>query len=192
MHLFEVDEGISVQVRAIGGRFHRFCDDFVLSIPSPVLSPVAGEILAAAITDAGFRINEEKKLKNGFQGRKHEPKLHNLVVTKDRGIKIPKEQQQKALALAEGFVRGAKVVSPQSLVPLARKRRRLMGYLCHFRQADCSCARQLKRLIDRGDAAVISRLKNAGVIPHKNKWWILTSPKNNSHIYVEAWESRLA
>jgi len=151
---------------------------------------VAGERIEAAIVEHSLKVNEKKKVKNGLTNRNTRQTVHNLDVSNPAGVAIRKEDIQKATALAEAYVRGAKSISPDTLEAIAKKRQQVLGYICHFNQARFSNVNHLKLLLKHGDRHVSRKLFGLGFNPHK--WWVNQGRINRPRILAKIWTSKLA
>ena len=179
LFLYDVDRALSASCGAVGANYTRTYDDMVASIDKTKHMEMPGKCIEKQIDSHGLKVNRRKRKKQGLQRRHKEQRVHNLIVSSKRGVRIPREQQRKALELAERYVRGAKAVSPACLEALAHKRERIFGFLCHFRQAYFSNARHLWKLIRSGDRIVSRRLDQIGLTPHRNKWWVMVKGHRN-------------
>ena len=99
----------------------RTYDDFTISGNDIVRCRESGHILELLIKSSNLRINEKKKKLNGIQFCHRQQRVHNLMVNRSTGVKLPDEQRDIAVRLAEELVRGAKSASPESLYYLAKK-----------------------------------------------------------------------
>jgi hypothetical protein len=177
--LFDADRALYAASAKIGVRYGRTYDDMVMSVDSSDLAEWPGNAMRKQIQEHGLTINTRKLRKTGFQPRHKEQRVHNLVVTSRRGVRIPDEHAEKAVALANSYVRGSAVVDANSLEGLARKRASLVGWMHHCRQADFGPARHIRTLLDAGDRRVDRMLASIGLVPHRKKWWLVVNGGRN-------------
>lgn len=192
MYLYDADRALAAACGYKGAQYSRTYDDLVISVQSPAMAEWPGDAMRKQIEKHGLSINTRKLRKNGFQARHQEQRVHNLRVNNKRGVTIVPEQSAKALALAESYLRGAKVVSADSLESLAYKRSKLAGWMYYTRQADFGPARQVRRLLEAGDRHVIHVLAKYGLSARRNKWWITTNQRNVPRCLAKSWKAILA
>lgn len=189
LFLYDADEELAQALEKQGVRLHRCYDDIVGSTNSHEVAVAVGEKIEAAITDHGLQVNEKKRARAGFTNRNHRQTVHNLDVSNPSGIGIKREDRQKAIAIAEAYVRGAKSVNPNTLEIIARKRKKVVGYICHFGQAKFSNAEHLRKLLKHGDHHVIRALFKAGL--HSQKWYVTQGAINRPKKLAKAWGDKL-
>jgi hypothetical protein len=201
LFFYEADRRISRACRHFGVGFSRMSDDLNASVQKSRHVNDVGALLSREIKKLGLTVNENKRLRQGLQPRQRSveglppgqrrPRVHNLDVADPKGIAIVPEQAKTVLALAEAFVRGTRCVAADSLVPLARKRSKIFGWLCHLKQAEISPWRHIKRLIKQGDRRVRGALDQLGLIAYKGKWWLRSSKRNEPARLARAWERKI-
>ncbi len=187
--LYNADKNLAHALEKQGVRLHRCFDDMVASTDSREVAAIAGSMLEATIADHGLQVNEKKKTKNGHTHRNSRQLVHNLDVSNPAGVAIRKEDIQKATALVETYVRGAKSVSPESLEAIARKRKQVIGYICHFDQAKFSNVEHLRKLVKHGDRHVIKALFAVGL--DAQKWHVTQGHVNRPSKLAGAWRRKL-
>jgi hypothetical protein len=140
----------------------------------------------------GLAVNVKKRLRQGVQvrGGSSPPRVHNLDVSSRRGVGIPEEQAQKALAVAEQYVRSARVVSAGTIEAVAYKRSVLHGWVCFCRQAEIGPSSHLRRLLDAGDRIVRRRLERLGLKAYKSKWWLNSGKHNEPRRLARQWPTK--
>ncbi|MGD8451333.1 MAG: reverse transcriptase family protein [Phycisphaerae bacterium] len=191
LFLYDADRALSAACGRNGSRYSRTYDDMVISVQSPSLAEWPGDAMRRQIEGHGLSINARKLRMNGFAAQHREQRVHNLRVNNRRGVKIVAEQTAKALALAEAYLRGAKVVSADSLEGLARKRAQVAGWMYYTRQADFGPARHIKRLLEAGDRHVMRALASRGLSARRGKWWITSKKRNEPRRLAQAWDTRM-
>ncbi len=191
--LFDADRSMGSVCGAVKARYGRTYDDMVVSVNSREPVNRLGRLVENAIRDHGLVVNIRKRKEHGLQPRHNIQRVHNIVVNSKRGVRIPKDQGQSAIDLAESYVRGAKVVTADSLEALAYKRKRVFGWMCHCSQADFSPAKPLRKLLEQGDRIVGRRLRQQGLSPHKGKWWVVVhKSRNEPRRLANRWRARLS
>jgi len=190
LFLYDADRGLRKASRQLGGKYTRLVDDMIISGSSDC-APEAGRFLEAEIKNHGLRCNLKKKSERGKQPRHLEQRVHNLIVNSARGLRIPSEQADRALAIAGPYVRGAKVVNADSIEALARKRERVTGHMYYFQQADFGPARRIYRLLHAGDCAVSRRLESLNLSPYKKKWWLRRRKRNEPRRLARLWRKKM-
>lgn len=187
--LHDADERLSLHLEPEGMRLHRCYDDFVVSTDSRQGAEKAGKLIEEEIEAHGLEVSEKKKLKNGHVRRNSRQLVHNLDVSNPAGIAIKKEDRRKVEALAESYVRGARSVSADSLVGLARKRAKLVGYICHFQQAQISNVDHLRKLLKHGDRFVSQALFCVQL--DSVQWYVSQGGIHRPTVLSRAWRRRL-
>jgi hypothetical protein len=109
-------------------------------------------------------------------------------VNNKHGVRIVDEQVKQAVEVAESYLRGAKVVGPDSLEAIAYKRSQVTGWMHHCRQADFGPAKYICRLLDAGDRHVRRILAEAGLMPYRNKWWVMCPKRNEPARLAKIWK----
>ena len=189
LFLHDADKTLARALEKQGVRLHRCYDDIVASTDSRDVAAIAGAMIEATIADHGLQVNEKKRSKNGHVHRNSRQLVHNLDVSNPAGVAIRKEEIQKATALAEAYVRGAKSVCPESLEAIARKRKQVTGYICHFDQATFSNVDHLRKLVKHGDRHVAKALFAVGL--DAQKWHVTQGHVNRPRKLAAAWRRKL-
>lgn len=189
LFLYDADEMLARNLEKLDVSLHRCYDDVVASSDSRESARLAGEFIEAEIIAHDLKVNEKKRADNGFQPRKQRQTVHNLVVSNPGGIAIRKEDIKKATMLAESYVRGAKSVSADTLEVIARKRQKVLGYICHFEQAKFSNAKHLRKLLQHGDRHIKKVLFNLGL--NSNKWYVKQGNINTPEKLAKVWRKKL-
>lgn len=178
LYFYKTDRALSAYCRSKRLSYGRNSDDFVISGDSQFAAELPGNAIAKQISALGLVINEDKLRKRGFQPN-HKPQfVHGLVVNNRRGLRIAPAQAKEGVELAEAFVRGSKVVSPESLQGLAYKRSRVVGWMHYCRQADFGPAQHIRKLLDAGDRNVRRALTELRLRSRK-KWWLALPASSN-------------
>ena len=188
LFLYDADEGLARVLEKQGVRLHRCYDDVVGSTNSRKVAVTVGESIEAAIAGHGLQVNERKRAKNGLTNRNRRQTVHNLDVSNPAGVAIRREDMQKATAIAEAYVRGARSVGPDTLEIIAQKRQQVAGYICHFDQAKFSNAGHLRMLLKHGDSHVIRKLFGVGL--DARKWYVRQRRINRPRRLAEAWRGK--
>lgn len=189
LFLYDSDDDLARALEKQGVRLHRCYDDMVASTNSRKAAASASDRIEATIVNHGLQVNENKKAKNGLTNRNSRQTVHNLDVSNPAGVAIRKEDIQKATALAEAYVRGAKSVNPETLEAIARKRQQVSGYICHFDQAKFSNADHLRLLRKHGDRHVKQVLFSLGL--DAQKWYVKQGRVNRPSKLAAAWKRKL-
>lgn len=191
LYFYDADRALSAACGRVGAGYSRTYDDMVISVDSPALAEWPGDAMRRQVAGHGLTINTRKLRKNGFRPRHHEQRVHNLVVNNRRGVRIADEQAKQAVELAESYLRGAKVIGPDSLEGLAYKRSQVTGWMYYCRQADIGPGRHIRRLLEAGDRHIQRALGAAGMVPHRNKWWVVAPGVRNEPVRLAAeWKGR--
>jgi hypothetical protein len=135
-------------------------------------------------------INQNKKQDHGIQPLHREQLVHNTVVNRKEGLGMQGKQRQKAIALAESYVRSARAISPESLEATARKRQRLFGWISVASQLPFSPVRHLRHLARVGDRIVLNRLRKEKLRPFSNKWWLRSPELNEPAGLARLWKEK--
>ncbi|MBE3037800.1 MAG: hypothetical protein IMZ62_03150 [Chloroflexi bacterium] len=188
LFLFEADEVIVAKCTVLGGKYSRTYDDMVVSTNSGAASRELGEVLESQIAAHGLEVNSRKRAKEGFQPPHKRQLVHNIDVRSAGGVRIVREHEQKALAVATRYVRAARCVSPESLEPVALLRSQAAGYMHYCGQADFGPAKQLRRLLKQGDRHVRKRLTNE-CVTRCRKWWIISLRRNKAKQIAQRWRA---
>jgi hypothetical protein len=187
LFLYDGDRALSAACGRRRANYSRTYDDMVISIDSARMAEWPGDTMRKHIENHDLSVNARKLRRNGFQPQHHEQRVHNIAVNNKRGTRIVDEQAKKGVALAESYIRGAKVVGPDSLEGLAYKRSQVTGWMHYCRQADFGPARHIRRLLDAGDRHVQRALAAVALTPHRGKWWVVCSMRNEPKRLAEAW-----
>ena len=141
----------------------------------------------------GLTINQRKLQRAGFRPAHREQRVHNLVVNSRHGVRIPAEQVKKVTDLAESYLRGAKVVSANTLESLAQKRSEVTGWMYYCQQAEFGPAKRIRQMLDAGDRHVLRALKATNLGAHHRKWWVIAPPNRNEPARLAAaWNQQKA
>lgn len=175
LYFHRVDSRIASFCKRRGVSFTRTYDDIYASTNDWNLAREVGSFIDHELQRIKLEVNKHKRRKHGLQPR-HRPQLvHNLTVNRSSGVAMPRRQKYAATAQAESLVRGAHAVSPDSIYPLAVKRRRIAGMMHYCRQLDYAPAKHLRRLLRQTDQVVLNKLSSLGITAYKKKWWLLPS-----------------
>lgn len=169
LFLWESDTCLSAKMKYLKASYQRYADDMVVSVNDRARVVEIGEILDQEIGSVGLTVSQKKRIE---LSKATDAVVLGVKVNNPRGTMCPRELEATALSQAQAFVRGCKVVSASSLVPLARRRASLEGLMHHMRQMDFSPARRLRKLIEEGDLWVRMRLREVGLQPKRGKWWL--------------------
>ncbi len=193
LFFFDADRAIAAACGTIGAAYSRTYDDMVISLDSRARAEWPGGIMRKQIDALGLTINQKKLQKAGFRPGHCEQRVHNLVVNSRHGVRIPAEQVKKATDLAESYLRGAKVVSANTLESLAQKRSEVTGWMYYCQQADFGPAKNIRRMLDAGDRHVLQALKAANLGVRHRKWWVMAAPYCNEPARLAAaWNQQMA
>lgn len=188
--LHDSDRALSAACARNGSRFSRTYDDMVVSVQSPKMIEWPGTAMRRQIENHGLRINARKLRVNGLQCQHHDKRVHNLSVNSKRGVGIVREQSKKAVALAESYLRGARVASASSIESLAYKRSQVTGWMYFIRQAEFGPSRQIRRLLEAGDRHISKILKRRGLVAHRGKWWVTSKARNEPRRLARNWRQK--
>jgi hypothetical protein len=180
-----LDQNVASQSGRKHWKYGRLYDDLLLSGRRTAEAPLCGSLLEQEIERSGLAVSEKKKAKLGLQTSAKVQYVHGLIVNSRRGVRISSKQAQTASALADAYVHGARRVAPLSLAPLAARRLQLHGWICTFRQAEFSPWEHLNRQLETGDRLVNARLRAAGLVPRRGKWWVVSYGPNRTTIHDE-------
>lgn len=189
--LFDADRALSAACGKRGANYSRTYDDMVISVNSPRTAEWPGIAMRRQIENHGLQINLKKHREGGFQPSHYEQRVHSIVVNNKRGLRINGMQARHAVELAQSYIRSAKVVSHNSLEALAFKRSQVTGWMHYCRQAEFGPARHIRRLLDSGDRHVERALTEVGLIPYRNKWWLVSQVRNEPRRLTNAWRSKI-
>jgi hypothetical protein len=191
LYLWRSDQVISSFCGQSHLTYSRIADDLVISGNARDAGDDAIMRVESLLQDRGLRINARKRRESGFQFGEKKSLVHNICTQNKRGTQICDEHHLRAIEIAEKYRAACKSVQRESLVALAEKRQRLVGWLHYCRQAHFSPAHHLRRLLDAGDRAVLKKLRGLGISAHKNKWWLVSPRRNEPRRIVALW-SRIA
>ncbi len=191
LFLYRMDQTLSSKAGSWGVAYSRFADDFVCSGKSRQNTERVAESMESALREKGIDVNAKKKRASGYQPCHVRQHVHSIHVNSRSDTNICQEHRDKILKLAERYWSACKSVQPESLPRLAKLRDSLRGWLYYCRQADKSPAREIKRILDRGDRRVRNRLKRFGLSAHKNKWWLVSSKRNEPRHLAIAWQRQI-
>ena len=187
-YLFDADRSLSAAFGSMGALITRTYDDIVVSTDNPRHVSKIESLVEQQIEVHDLKVNVRKRDKNGLRRNNQLQLVHNIQVNSSRGLRIQNEQVHEALGIANGYVGGARSLSPESMVGLAHRRQRLHGWIHHCRQADFGPAQHLSRLLQQGDRLVLDCLRKYGLKVPKGKWWVIAGHRNEPAWLAYLWK----
>jgi Reverse transcriptase (RNA-dependent DNA polymerase) len=187
LYLWRTDQAISSFCGQGRLAYSRIADDLVLSGNARDAGDDAITRVEDLLRDRGLRINVKKCRESGFQCGMKKTLVHNICTHNKRGTQICDEHRLEAIEIAEKYRAACKSVQRESLMALADKRRRLVGWLHFCRQAHFGPAQHVRRMLEVGDRAVLNKLRSLGISAHKNKWWLVSPRRNEPKRIVGLW-----
>ncbi|MDB5289822.1 MAG: RNA-directed polymerase [Phycisphaerales bacterium] len=173
LFLFRTDEHIRTESAKFSGRYTRYCDDLVISVPRRQDVVFAQDLMCNAIESLGFQVNAKKRIESGLQLVGMGERLVNGVVTNsDRYTRLPTADTDRIVLQCVHFSEGARSVCRRSILGLAQRRRRLHGLISYISQSDNSPLAEMRRLLHLGDSLILDRLRSNGLAAHANCWWL--------------------
>ena len=191
LYFWRIDQAMSSRC----GKFlhiSRVADDFVVSGNRKNLGDALIRRLEEMVEECGIKINEKKRRKSGFQDRSALQLVHNIRVENRRGTKICRDHWNLARQCASSYIDSSRSVQPDSLEPLAAKRRQLLGYIYYMRQADFANVKHLKQQLKLGDRKVAGRIRSSRITAYKNKWWLMSKKRNEPRRIATVWRNRIS
>jgi hypothetical protein len=188
LFFWRIDQSIASAAGNKSLRYGRVADDFILSGKTQE----SGEFIAAKIEDElakrNIGVNQRKKKRSGFQNPSCDRRVHGISVSKHQGTAINREQAAVARTLAASYAASCKSVAPETLEALAYKRRRLDGWMYYCRQATFSPAKQIRQQLEANDRRVLKKLTSLGLVAYRNKWWLISSKRNEPRRIAFLWK----
>jgi hypothetical protein len=171
--------------------YTRVADDFVVSGKERDRGDEAVQRIEAGLANRGIKVNKKKRDRHGFQPNAGRQLVHSILVNRRRGTAISHGQREAAIQVATKYVEGCRSIQPDSIEGVAYKRSQLCGWMHYCRQATYSPALHLRKQLKVGDRLVQRRLRSLKLVPHQNKWWLITKKRNEPRRLANLWRRRL-
>jgi hypothetical protein len=184
LYFFRTDEEIRQAAAKFGGRYTRYTDDLVISVAETSSIAQAVALLEQSIADLGFAVNAAKIERVRLL---HEERTVNgVAINSPKWTRLPAKESQSLVNKCNQFVIAAKSVSPDTLIGLSIRRRRLEGCKNYCSMAGHSPAAALNRLLAFADASISQRLTNDG-IRVISRWWQKNQHRDEAEILAARW-----
>ncbi|NLX59555.1 MAG: hypothetical protein GXY74_10760 [Phycisphaerae bacterium] len=187
LFFYRQDEHLHRKARRVRGAYTRLADDLVASVGDTETGAAMGREFDSAISSRHLRVNASKRAKKGLLGGDKLKEIHSLIVNSRRGLRPKDEHVQKALRFLQNYCRRCRSATPADLESLAYLRRVVCGWMYYMRQAARSPARHMRKQIHLADARVTQMLKKHAIQAKKNKWWVLSSKRNEPRRLAAQW-----
>jgi len=189
LFFYRVDCDIQFELAEIAARYTRFTDGLDASFRRASSAGTVGALIERNLTRLGLTINSRKLEKCGWQPVGTERVMSGVCVNSPSGTQLPTVTIKKITTECEGLVRGARSVAAHTLVGLARRRRRLQGWLNQSSQADFSPVREWQRHVRSADHLILTRLAFAKVVSNR-EWYTKGRDFDQAADLAAAWRHR--
>jgi hypothetical protein len=195
--LFDLDHQMASFCGHLGLRYTRYADDMTISCPldhPKALVDVTGVAmkLTAILKGLNLEISVRKARKKGFTGPGCPKLVHGCHVEVPGRITQNEDQVSGMVALAESYLGSVLAATPESLLALEAKRKKLFGAISFARCFDDqSGADHAHRLLIAGDRRMTNRLHTLGIRPLKNEWWRGLPSSNEVGFLAHVWRKTL-
>jgi hypothetical protein len=184
-----IDADIEIELSVLHTRYTRFTDNLDSSFRKAQHASAVAEILERNLARIGLSINTQKAETQGWQPVGTERVMCGVCVNSSKGTQLPRQIIKALIQRCESLHRGARSVSPHSIVGLAGRRRALQGWVNQASQAAIAPTTDLQRRLRHVDALVLSKLMKCGVRPQR-EWYTMGTDFNEANDIAARWRRR--
>ncbi len=172
LYLYDIDQRIASEAGKLGVAYTRTYDDMVVSSTKPAHTKRLAEMIDDSVVANHLRVNEKKKVKNGFKYSYEYRTVHGIDVTSPKGLRIDDDQAAKALRQIQDYLISAKSLTPDSFYPVLYKRKIAMGWVHYVKCINPKHGKHLNSIVNAGDRKALHAIKKTVPLELNSKWWL--------------------